>query len=142
MRRSLKFLKLSKSDQLLFLSCFFVVAKFRIGLSIVGYTRLSRKTAKRQRNGLSRTPENIIWGVRSAARFVPYASCLTQAISAQYLCARSGVETSIRIGVVPTGGQRFSAHAWLLRGDEILLGGSPADLSKFQVLTDLRLDPT
>jgi hypothetical protein len=40
-----------------------------------------------------------MWAVRSTARFVPAASCLTQAITAQILLAHHGEKTCLRIGV-------------------------------------------
>jgi hypothetical protein len=61
------------------------------------------------------------WAVRLAARYVPGASCLTQAITAQLLLSWSGTESRLHVGVSRLG--KFEAHAWLECNGNILLGG-------------------
>lgn len=78
----------------------------------------------------------MMWTVHHAARIIPRASCLTQALAAQYLCARRGLATHIRIGVTKDDG-RIRAHAWLVAGTTILIGGSDENLSDFTPIVDL-----
>ena len=61
------------------------------------------------------------WAVRLAARYVPGASCLTQAITAQLLLSWSGVKSRLHVGVSRT--EKFEAHAWLECDGRVLLGG-------------------
>ncbi|TIV06075.1 MAG: lasso peptide biosynthesis B2 protein, partial [Mesorhizobium sp.] len=64
------------------------------------------------------------WGVAAAARLVPGASCLTQALAGQYLLARQGNASKISIGIERGTGSELRAHAWLMSGNHIVLGGS------------------
>ncbi|MCX6620322.1 MAG: lasso peptide biosynthesis B2 protein [Acidobacteria bacterium] len=63
----------------------------------------------------------IVRGVSTASRFVPCASCLVQALSAQILLARAGIPATLRLGARKDAGGAFQAHAWLeWRGENIL----------------------
>jgi hypothetical protein len=78
----------------------------------------------------------IIRTVTRAARRVPRATCLTQAIAAAILLGRRGVPASIRFGVARDGGGKFIAHAWVESGGRIVLGGvtSPQRYAAFPAL--------
>lgn len=69
------------------------------------------------------TPDSIAWAVDAAARRIPRASCLTQAVAAQYLLRRNGHVSELRIGVA-RGSDGFRAHAWIEQGGRILVGGA------------------
>ena len=62
------------------------------------------------------------WAVRVAARRIPGASCLTQALALQWLLARAGQCARIHVGVAKQGARGFEAHAWLESRGEILIG--------------------
>ncbi len=141
MRRLPRPLRSQLDERLFLLKCLVLVAVVRLGLTFFGYQRI--------RHWLPQTPERILpegrvrraaWGVSTAAKWVPRASCLTQAFAAQYLLARSGHRSQIRIGVAKEDGA-LKAHAWLLSGDAIVLGGGEGDLERYTPLTDLLLRP-
>lgn len=99
---------------------------------------------------------NDAHAVRRAARLVPRASCLTQAMTLQLALARRGQPCSVRIGVdrapaastlnVPnssdeikadspalqSGVGRFEAHAWVEWQGRVVLGG---DVRRWKPLT-------
>jgi Transglutaminase-like superfamily len=79
----------------------------------------------------------VAWGIRNAARVVPEATCFVQALAAQFLLARSGTPSQIRIGVAAGPGGEFVAHAWLLTDGRVVVGGSASELRRYTVLTDL-----
>lgn len=58
-------------------------------------------------------PERIARAVSRAARVVPGASCLTQALAAQLLLARAGHFARLRLGVARDARGVVHAHAWL-----------------------------
>lgn len=62
--------------------------------------------------------------VHRAARFVPGARCLAQAVTVKYLLARSGHKVEILIGVAPpqegNGSSAIRAHAWLECDGEVV----------------------
>lgn len=63
----------------------------------------------------------IAWSVQSAARFVPGASCLTQALAAHVLLEQGAHPSTLHIGVSRERG-RFEAHAWVEEAGSILIG--------------------
>ncbi len=63
--------------------------------------------------------------VRRAARFVPRASCLTQALTLQTVLAREGEVCALVLGVDATANKRkpFEAHAWIEWKGRVIIGG-------------------
>ena len=43
--------------------------------------------------------EQVVWGVRAVSRYLPGATCLTQAIAAQSLLTHCGFPSQVEIGV-------------------------------------------
>lgn len=70
------------------------------------------------------TAQDVVWAVGRASRVVPRATCLTQALAAHILLARSGHRSRLKIGVARTSGRGLRAHAWLESDGAVLLGGS------------------
>ncbi len=66
----------------------------------------------------------IVWAVRLASRYVPQATCLTQALSTQILLGRNGHAAQTHIGVSLTGPEGFRAHAWVEHEGKVLIGRS------------------
>ena len=121
---------------MLFLAhCLLVVAVVRLGLTLFSYNRLRRMVTQLDapHEADIGNLRRVAWGVAAAARLVPYASCLTQALSGQYILARQGNASKIRIGIERDTGAQLKAHAWLVSGNHIVLGGS---ISGFAHLVD------
>ena len=71
------------------------------------------------------TAERIARDVERAARVVPCATCLVQALAGEWLIVRAGAPVGLEYGV--TWGERgIEAHAWLVSGDRVILGGEEA----------------
>jgi len=68
------------------------------------------------------TELEVAWAVRLASRYVPRATCLTQALTAQMLLSWAGIEGTLHIGVRMD--PDFAAHAWVECGGRILVGGT------------------
>ncbi|GLR40276.1 hypothetical protein GCM10007880_07920 [Mesorhizobium amorphae] len=119
-------LSLSGSEMLFLAHCLLVVAAVRLGLTLFSYNRLRRRVTQLDAPHEAGIGDlrRVAWGVAAAARLVPYASCLTQAISGQYILARQGNGSKIRIGIERDTGTQLKAHAWLISGNHIVLGGS------------------
>ena len=65
---------------------------------------------------------------------VPWrADCLVQAMAAQRWLISKGLPSEIVVGAAKHPNGRFEAHAWLLRGETVLLGG---DIARFEPLLD------
>ena len=140
MVRIVRFLNLSRSDKRLLLHCVWVVAAVRVVLTFLPHQAVIRLLRERIPSlGEGDQAARIVWAVGMAARLVPRASCLTQALAAQMLLARAGHQSNLRIGVAKHGESRFIAHAWLLSGERVLIGGPPQDLARYTILADLSL---
>ncbi|CDX12929.1 conserved hypothetical protein [Mesorhizobium sp. SOD10] len=113
--------------EILFLArCLIVVGAVRLALTLSSYNRVrgmvTRLDARRDA-GIGDL-RRVAWGVAAAARLVPGATCLTQALAGQYLLARQGNASKISIGIEKGTGSELKAHAWLMSGNHIVLGGS------------------
>lgn len=127
---------------LLLVRCLAIVVAVRIGLSLFGYRAVLDHIARYAPRRPSSAHVHLhIWSVLHSARIVPGATCLTQALAAHYLCARSGHPTRIRIGVRRQADGRIGAHAWLIDAGGVLIGGHDRDLSDFTRLVDLQASP-
>jgi len=106
--------------------CLLVVAAVRLGLTVFSYNRVRGLVTRLNARQCASMGElrRVAWGVAAAARFVPRATCLTQALSGQYILARQGNASNIRIGIERGTGAQLKAHAWLVSDNHIVLGGS------------------
>jgi hypothetical protein len=123
-----RFARLAPAERALLARLVFLIAAIRLGLWGRGHEPVRRwlrrewVAARFAMDLRSHTPERLAWAVRTASRPVPGASCLTQSLALQFLLARSGRSSSVRIGVARPAG-RFAAHAWVECGGQLLLDG-------------------
>jgi Transglutaminase-like superfamily len=75
----------------------------------------------------------VIWAVTVASRYIPAATCLTQALATQVLLSRRGHAASLRIGVSRSEAGEFQAHAWVECQGRVVIGGIKA-LSRYTPL--------
>ncbi|HWK65878.1 MAG TPA: lasso peptide biosynthesis B2 protein [Rhizobiaceae bacterium] len=134
-----RFLALNGSEMLFLAGCVATVAAVRLGLTVLSYRRMRAWFPVAPAQGVPTAGDlrRVAWGVRNAARLVPRASCLTQALAGQFILARQGNSSRVRIGVARDDQGRFLAHAWLVSEDRIVLGGAEQNVRGFTPLTDL-----
>lgn len=137
----LKFLKLATTEKILILKSFFLVLVIRVALWLVPVKLLQNLFPwNSEENCDDTTPGNwgeitsIVRAVKAVSRFVPRATCLTQALAASLLIRRSGQTSALRIGVAKDDKSRLIAHAWLEKDGRIILGKHP-DQRRFIELT-------
>jgi len=84
------------------------------------------RSGGRSAQGTASSPpvEMIAWAVAAAARYVPGATCLVQALAARSMLRRGGYDSELHIGVAKGPDRSFGAHAWLRCGGRVVLGGS------------------
>jgi len=80
-------------------------------------------TARAARSAPNVDVDAIARAVSRAARRVPRATCLTQAIAASMMLGRRGVPATIRFGAAREPRGRFIAHAWVECQGRIVIGG-------------------
>jgi hypothetical protein len=123
-----RFARLNLAEQILLLRALFLVSAIRLGLLMFPFRVLQRFAQRRgQKSNTMYSSGQYVWAVRAVSRYVPGATCLTQALAAQTLLARSGHSSHIEIGVKKDEQRRFLAHAWVVSGDQIVIGGAAAD---------------
>jgi len=137
------FLKHPFSEQRLLVNAFVVVAIIRLALWVLPFKMVRERVASLRAKKNSDEPVSFIQvkkltsAVKRASRYVPMASCLTQALTAQVLLRRLGVRGILRIGVTKGSEGKFEAHAWLESHGRIIIGGS-RDLHRYTVLSGLK----
>lgn len=115
------------------------LALVRFGLLLFGLSRVRwlGLPAALRRPQMPLVPARLARAVRAGSRLVPFASCLTQAQAAQILLARRGMASTVCLGVRQTAAGELAAHAWLIAGGSMLLGGSTHELAAFRQLAEL-----
>lgn len=132
MRALRKFTCLPPADQRLLVKAALVLGLVGATLRLVSFKKLlylteqfSHTTWKGQ-NPLPPSAERIIWAVSAVSRRIPLLSrCLTQAVAAKILLARSGYPCLMRIGVGRNKNGRLEAHAWV-ESQGVVVMGAPA----------------
>lgn len=71
--------------------------------------------------------------VLRAARLLPATTCLVHALAGWLMLRRRGIGALVRLGVRNESG-RVAAHAWLMLGQTVLMGGEEA--GRFQPIAD------
>ncbi|MGH9545984.1 MAG: lasso peptide biosynthesis B2 protein, partial [Terriglobales bacterium] len=104
-----------------------LLCAIRLALWIVPFAKLRRVVAVLADGRPARTPrysaDQFSWAVRAVSRYVPRATCLTQALVLHILLRWEGLQSRIRIGVSKDAGQ-FEAHAWVESQDRVVIGDS------------------
>lgn len=127
-----RFRNLTRHDRRLFVTAVAVLSVVRLALWVTSFRRLrgAIERATEPRPGASDpTPgeaDRIGWAVGSAARFVPAASCLPQALAAEALLRRRGHPAELRLGVLRTE-RGVEAHAWIESYGRVIVGDHELD---------------
>lgn len=127
LRRWRTFWKLSGTDRVLVAEAWAVVWLVRVALWTMRMRtveRLCSRSTPRARRQPAPAPRRVAWAVVTASRYVPQATCLTQALAARSMFSRRGVPSGLHIGVGRDDAGAFAAHAWLDCAGEVLIGKS------------------
>ena len=127
-----KWVNLPRPDRRLFVRALPLVACVRLGLWVLPW-RVTRRLIQRMSvtaRSARPTPvqvevdiDAVTRAVSRAARRVPRATCLTQAIAASVMLGRRGIPATIRFGATRDPRGRFIAHAWVESAGRIVIGG-------------------
>jgi len=127
MRKIRKFFNLSSSEQRLLIKAWILLGIIRLGLELFPFSTL-RKLLNRLRflmGGFKKdfSEEYLVWSVAIVSRYIPKATCLAQALTAQFLLQQAGHQACLHIGVTEADEGRLKAHAWVESQGRILIGG-------------------
>jgi hypothetical protein len=118
-----KFAGLPTAEKLLLLRTLFIMGWIRVGLWLLPFRVMKNFVfADGRKKDSSYSVEQFVWAVRASSRYVPVATCLTQALTAQVLLSRAGHRPRVEIGVALSEKNQFQAHAWLVLKDQVLVG--------------------
>lgn len=140
MRRMHNALRLTPTRRNLFVQALLLVGAIRVGLWLLPFRMLRSllRTIMPQQDGDPTEDwgmvKRISWAVQLASRYVPAASCLTQALATQVLLRRRGYPAHIRIGVTRDTGGALEAHAWVESQGLIVIGGPEKRVARFTPL--------
>jgi Transglutaminase-like superfamily len=121
-----RFLALPSGDWLLLVRAGMLVAGIRVALWLLPFPWVRNWSSTVTASSLKTATagaDRFVWAVRAAARRVPKATCLTQALALQRLLAGAGKCVQVQIGVSLAGQSgRFEAHAWAEHDGLVLIG--------------------
>ena len=133
--------RLSCADRLVLLQALGIVGFIRLALWVLPFARLRTLLAKigqvRRPSPNRLAPARLAWAVSVTSRYVPCATCLTQALAAELLLRWAGYRGELQIGVAKLANGRLLAHAWLEYEGIIIIGGY--EHSKFTPLPPVDL---
>ena len=137
-----RFSTLPADERWLLLRAAVLVAAVRIALSTLPFRWLRRLAGV----GLAISPRlagmpvpRLSRAVQAAARRIPGATCLTQALAMQRLLAQAGRRADLRIGVAKDAERGFEAHAWVEWQGNVVLGND-MELDRYTPMLALNPD--
>jgi hypothetical protein len=120
------------------MKCLAWLIAVRAGLSVFGYYRIKQFVQVPAKGEPSpHHARNVARRIARLAKFVPAASCLTQALALQAILARQGHPSVVRIGVAKSDNEEFAAHAWVECGGYVVLGHSTTNIADFTHIAKL-----
>jgi hypothetical protein len=135
-----KFFCLSGAERRLLLKAMLLICAVRLMLRLLPFrmvrellTKLSHKAAAGV-DAEQGSIERVAWAVTVSSRYVPAATCLTQALVTKLLLARFGHHATVRIGVARSDAGEMQAHAWVESSGKIVIGGSESSLQRYTPL--------
>jgi hypothetical protein len=139
MGRVLKYLRLRAAERHLLLKVTLLLWVIRLALWLLPFRivrhMVSRFSDLRVADACSQqNAEAILWAVRLGSRYVPAATCLTQALVGKLLLARRGLDATLRVGVAFSDSGSLQAHAWVESNGRIVLGGSEVSVQCYTPL--------
>ena len=127
MRRLRRFARLPWAEKSLLMRALLVVTVTRLGLWLLPIGAVRRIALRdRKKASVAYSVTELVWAVKAVSRYVPVATCLTQALALQWLLARSGHTSRIHLGARKDLKGKFQAHAWVECEDRVVMGGPEA----------------
>lgn len=141
MNRLFRIFELDLPEKIFLAHCILTLCAVRLALSMNSASLIAEKISRIEvaAEADPHTAKLVAWGIGACAKFVPGATCLTQALAGQYLMARREFSSIVRIGIERRNHKEIRAHAWLLSGGFVVLGGRASDMSLYTNLVDYGL---
>jgi len=129
----------NRADRRMLIQSLFLVVVVRLGLWLLPFRLLYRLVIKFESAQLPQSAdpkiiEQISWAVEAVSRFVPRATCLTQAMAAKVIFYRNNLPAVLRIGVTRDSRGALLAHAWIETNGKIAIGGTESTVDRYTEL--------
>lgn len=134
-----RLLRLKHADYAMLSKALVCVTAARLGLWLLPFRTLCALPEKIGAHGSKSSSSNkqlvakVGWAIAAVSRFVPQATCLTQALAAQTLLKTLSQPARMRIGVAKGERGNLEAHAWVESGGRVIVGQSE-NLSRYALL--------
>jgi hypothetical protein len=123
-----RFLRLPGRDKTLLLTAALLVFSTRVALWLFPYRTVRERLAQRKVfDGEPYASLRIAWAVSLVSRYIPGATCLTQALAADALLRSHGYTPRLHIGVTKSKSKALEAHAWIELYGDVILGDTGMD---------------
>jgi len=125
-----KLLALAPEERRLLVRAALLLSAVRLARAVLPWPALRRVASRAARpardapGSAHGSTDRLRWAVDVARRYVPGATCLTQALALQIWLGRRGQAAELRLGVARRAGARLEAHAWLEREGQVILGAA------------------
>lgn len=129
MNKFLKFLFLSYQKKKLLSQSLLLLSIIRLSLWLFPFRWLNKALSYFDSAAAKQTDwlviNSITQAVRKCSRFVPSATCLTQALTTRTLLRLKGQNPQLKIGVDKDEDNKLLAHAWIEVDGRIVIGKLP-----------------
>ncbi|MFD2933132.1 lasso peptide biosynthesis B2 protein [Spirosoma flavum] len=120
-----KFAVVSRNKKWLLVKVFFVLTIYKFLLFVFPFNQFfkeAKNLSYTKKSPSVNTLNTIVWAINSVSNNVPLGfTCLVQALSAKWLL-KNHPDVRVCIGVNKSTTQDFSAHAWVIYKNRIILG--------------------
>jgi len=123
MRRLKRLTQLTLAERRVLIRVLLVVGMARAALWLLPVKAVRRVVTRAATGVAGDSVEQLVWAVRVVSRYLPGATCLTQALAGQALLTQSGFPSQVEIGVAKDGLHHLHAHAWVVCQGQVVLGG-------------------
>lgn len=135
-----KWRKLAPAERRLLARAWLLLGMIRVALWLLPFRVVHRLLARTQTSPPRCSIEQIGWAVAVAGVYLPWATCLPQALTAQVLLRRNGHAADLKIGVARDDRGRLEAHAWVESTGQIVIGGSATTVARYTPLPAFPLE--
>src|SRR2546423_10220119 len=114
-----KFRQLRTPERWLLIRGLATVAMVRLALWTLPFRSVQAMSRVRSKRLSSRSLRNrpsvrqIAWAIGAGSRYVPAATCLTQALAGLRMLRQAGYGATLQIGVARAEMEKIDAHAWV-----------------------------
>jgi hypothetical protein len=133
-----KFIRLPSRDRAVLARTILTLGAAKLAIWILPFPTSRRLLVRQRKPGPpTLTHDQVRWAMAHAQRVIPGATCLPQALAAESLLTRGGLNAEMQIGVMKTPTGQLTAHAWVESNGRIVVGDLPGGVGVYTRLPTL-----